>query len=81
MTIESQLRELKTRSEAVAATRTRAQIELDNAKAKLLDAKRVLKEEHGLNTGAEIDARVAELKAELETTISEIEDELKAAGA
>lgn len=81
MSIENDLRELARRQEALTQRRTRAQFELDNAKAKFTQAKTELQEEFGLTSGEDIKNKIAELEAQRDELLAGIQKDLEAAGA
>lgn len=81
MSIENDLRELARRQEALTQRRTRAQFELDNAKAKFAQAKTELLEEFGLSSGEDIKNKIAELEAQRDELLAGIQKDMEAAGA
>lgn len=81
MSLEDNLRSIQTRISQVQGKHARAQVERDNALAKLGIAKAALKEEYGVATTPEARAKLEELEAELVEAVQAVELELEAAGA
>lgn len=81
MTIEDRIRDLRGSISVAQAKKARAAVELDSAKARLADARKTLKDDYGVTTNEEAKAVQAQLKAELDSTIEEIEAALSEAGA
>lgn len=81
MALDDELRTIQTKISQLTARKTRAEIELDNATAKRTEAQATLKEEFGVSTTAEAQAKLVELRAYLTDVIAEVESELEAAGA
>jgi len=78
---EDQIREIRGSIAQVQSKKVRAAVELENAKARLADARKVLKSEFGVSTTEEAKAKLAELRAELDATVVEVEEALALAGA
>lgn len=80
-TIEDQIRELRTAISTVQGKKARAAVELDNAKDRLAEARRVLKSEFGVETTEDAKEKLEALRAELDDAVSGIESLLQEAGA
>lgn len=80
-TIEDQIRELRTAISAVHGRKARAAVELDNAKDRLAEARKVLKDEFGVETTEDAKTKLEALRAELAEAVSGIENLLQEAGA
>lgn len=81
MALEDELRERRQRIATAAAKKSRAEAEHDSAKERLAQAKKTLKDEHGVETVAEGKAKLVELKADLDSALAEADEKLEAAGA
>lgn len=81
MALEDDLRERRQRISAATAKKSRAEAEHDAAVTRLEQAKKTLKDEHGVETVAEGKAKLAELKADLDAALAEADEKLEAAGA
>lgn len=80
-TIEDQIRELRTAISTVQGKKARAAVELDNAKDRLAEARKVLKDEFGVSTTEDAKEKLEALRAELADAVSGIESLLQEAGA
>lgn len=81
MSIEDQLREIRTRISQVQGRKARAQVEHENATERLTSAKASLKADFGVETNAEAKEKRATLEAELEAVVADVQKELAEAGA
>jgi uncharacterized protein YqfA (UPF0365 family) len=81
MALEDDLRQIRTRISAARTKQARAEVQRDEARAKVAQAKTVLKDEFGVSTNAEIKAKRDELQADLDTATEEIKRALLEAGA
>lgn len=81
MALEDELRERRQRIATASAKKSRAEAEHDSAKERLAQAKKTLKDEHGVETVAEGKTKLVELKSELDAAMAEADEKLKAAGA
>lgn len=80
MTLEDDLRDLRTRRSQALTKKVRADTELESAEGRLATAKETLKE-HGAETPKDAKARLAELQAQLDAKTREIDAKLIEAGA
>jgi predicted nucleic acid-binding Zn-ribbon protein len=71
MSVQDELRDLASQITIRQQQKTRAEIELDNAKAKRDEAVRQLHQEFGVTTGADIATKRSELEAELADALAE----------
>lgn len=81
MAIEDQLRELRTAISQAQGRKARAQVELDNAEARVEEASKTLKEDFGVETKEQAREKLTELQAELDAAVAEVEAALEEAGA
>lgn len=79
--IEDKLREIRNSIAAVTSKKARAVVELDNAKSRLDDARRILRDDFGVETSDEAKAKLSSLRSELARVVSQLESELDNAGA
>lgn len=80
MAIDDQIRELRTAISQQMSKTARAAVELDSAKENDAEARRVLKEDFGVETTDEARAKLAELQAELDNELKQAEQALAEAG-
>lgn len=81
MDIEGRLREIRTRISTVQSTRARAQVEYENAQARVTDARQDLKERFGVVTSEDAKRAQRELEDALTHQIQAVETALNEAGA
>jgi hypothetical protein len=81
MALDDDLRAIQARIATLTSKKTRAEVERDNADAKVAEARTALEEEFGVKTTAEAKAKLAELEQNLRDVVAEVEAELEAAGA
>lgn len=79
--IEDQIREVRGTIAQVQSKKARAAVEWENAKSRLADARKVLEEEFDVRTTEDAKAKLAELRAELNDAVAEVETALAEAGA
>lgn len=81
MALEDQIREARTAISQATARKTRAQVELDNAEARLETANATLKDDFEVSTKEEARAKLTELQEALQEKLAQVEEELAEAGA
>lgn len=81
MAIEDQLRELRTSISQAQGKKLHAQVQLDNAKGNMEEARSRLKNEFGVETTDEARAKLIELQSELDAAMAEVEAALQESGA
>lgn len=79
--LEDRIREYRTTASQKQAQHARAEAELEGAETRLADARAALKEEFGVETGADAKTKLEELQKELADAEAEIEKALQEAGA
>lgn len=81
ISLDAELRDLRTRISTIQSRRARAEVSRDNAKDALTAARRALKEEFGVVTPQDAKDTLARLSAALEEALDTVRTELEAAGA
>lgn len=81
MALEDNLREIRTRISNARTKQARAEVQRDEARAKVGQAKKVLADEFQATTNEEIKAKRAELQADLDAEIEKVQRALAEAGA
>jgi hypothetical protein len=80
MAEEDDLRQIRSRISIARTAQARAEVQRDEARARVGTARKVLSEEFGVSTNEEIKAKMAELQTDLDSKITAVRESLTAAG-
>ena len=79
ISLEERLGNIQQRISQATARRAREEVEVENARASLAEAKERLKEEFGVVTSDDLRAKKTELESALQSAVEEIEAALEGA--